>query len=166
MPVDKRIPRILIQINEVVKNVLKLPGNLDPQIIYPIQVQRWNETSSLPFGRLKGFPFGRAGQPDVEAKVCMAEAGLASHEVDFHPSIYNEVEQLRSEFWNELDQELEKRIDLRMKRIFTVDPATARDLDDAIHIDVIDEEFLEVGVHIADVSHYVREGSAVLLYYI
>ena len=163
VPVDKRIPWILIQLNEVVKNVLKLPGGLDSRVIYPIQVLRWNDTSALPLGRLKGVAYGSAGQPDVEAKVCMAEAGLELHEDDFKPSIYDEVEQITSTFWTELEEEVEKRVDLRKKRIFTIDPATARDLDDAIHVDIIDEEFLEVGVHIADVSHYVKEGSEVML---
>ena len=162
VPVDKRIPWILIQLNEVVKNVLKLPGNVDPQMLYPIQVQRWNDTSSLPLGRLKGFAYGRAGHPDVEAKVCMAEADLQRHEDNFKYSVHEEVERMTSEFWTELERETKKRIDLRQKRIFTIDPATARDLDDAIHVDVIDEEFLEVGVHIADVSHYIQKGSEVI----
>eukprot|EP01035_Chromulina_nebulosa_P056808 gene56808-77861_t len=96
VPVDKRIPWILIQLNEVVKNILKLPGNLDSQILYPVQVQRWNDTSALPLGRLKGIAYGRAGHPDVEAKVCMSEAGLQRNEDDFNYSIYEEVERMTS----------------------------------------------------------------------
>ena len=163
VPIDKRIPWILIQLNDVVKKTLKLPGSLDRNILYPIQVQKWDESGALPLGRLKGVPYGRVGQPDVEAKVCMAEQGLEKHEREFPESVYAEVEAMQSTFHNELEQEASRRIDLRKKRIFTIDPLTARDLDDAIHIDILNDEFVEVGVHIADVSHYVKEGSQVCL---
>jgi exoribonuclease R len=161
VPIDKRIPWILIQLNEVVKQALQLPGLLDPQILYPIQVQKWDEGGSLPLGRLKGLAYGKVGQPDVEAKVCMAEAGLLGHEEPFSKPVCEEVDRMVSDFWTELEEEASRRIDLRQKRIFTIDPATARDLDDAIHVDVISGEFVEVGVHIADVAHYVKEGSEV-----
>jgi exoribonuclease R len=161
VPIDKRIPWILIQLNDVVKKVLKLPGKLDRNILFPVQVQKWNENGALPLGRLKGVAYGRVGQPDVEAKVCMSEQGLDEHEEDFSKAVYEEVDKMVSDFWMELEVEASRRIDLRKKRIFTIDPLTARDLDDAIHVDIIDDEFVEVGVHIADVSHYVKEGSEV-----
>ena len=47
------------------------------------------------------------------------------------------------------------RKDLRKKRIFTIDPITAKDLDDALSIDKITENIYEIGVHIADVSYFV-----------
>lgn len=161
VPIDKRIPWILIQVNDVVTKVLKIPGPLDPNILYPVQVQKWTENGALPLGRIKGVAYGRVGQPDVEAKVCLAEAGLETHETDFPKPVYDEVEAMVSDFWKELEVETKKRIDLRQKRIFTIDPSTARDLDDAIHIDIVNEDFVEVGVHIADVSHFVKEGSQV-----
>jgi len=55
--------------------------------------------------------------------------------------------------------ELKKRLDLREKRIFTIDPLTAKDLDDALSIDQITEHIFEIGVHIADVSYFVQQGS-------
>ena len=45
--------------------------------------------------------------------------------------------------------------------IFTIDPATARDLDDALHCTIIDDDTFEIGVHIADVSYFVRENTPV-----
>lgn len=53
-------------------------------------------------------------------------------------------------------KEVARRLDLRDKRIFTIDPEDAKDFDDAIHIDELPNGNFEVGVHIADVSHYVR----------
>ena len=146
VPVDKRIPWILIS------------------ILYPVQVLKWTETGALPLGRLKGIAYGRVGEPEVEAKVCLAEAGLDAHEEDFPKAVHAEVEKLQSNFQSDLELEAKRRIDLRSKRIFTIDPASARDLDDAIHIEIVDEEFVEIGVHIADVAHYVQDGSEVSLF--
>lgn len=164
VPIDKRIPWILIMLNDTVKKILNLPGKLDKEMLYPIQVQKWAENGALPLGRIKGVAYGKVGEPDVEARVCMAEQDLGDHELDFPKPVHDEVEAMVADFWRELESEAKKRIDLRKKRIFTIDPMTARDLDDAIHIDVINEEFVEIGVHIADVSHYVKEHSQVCLH--
>ena len=56
--------------------------------------------------------------------------------------------------------EIDKRVDLRTKRIFTIDPLTAKDLDDALSIDKISENIYEIGVHIADVSYFVMQGTS------
>lgn len=53
-------------------------------------------------------------------------------------------------------EQLETRRDLRDYRIFTIDPSTAKDLDDALHVKRISENVVEIGVHIADVSYFVR----------
>ncbi len=57
------------------------------------------------------------------------------------------------------DEEIAKRLDLRDEPIFTIDGADAKDLDDAISVKKLDNGGWELGVHIADVSHYVTEGS-------
>ena len=59
------------------------------------------------------------------------------------------------------DEESSKRLDLRSERIFSIDPATARDLDDAVSIKQLPDGLFELGVHIADVSHFVPIGSAI-----
>lgn len=58
-------------------------------------------------------------------------------------------------------REIEARHDLRETRVFTIDPNTAKDLDDALHITRKDNGTFEVGVHIADVSHYVKPNTAI-----
>lgn len=62
--------------------------------------------------------------------------------------------------WSIPDSEIEKRRDLRNERIFSIDPITAKDLDDALHIKELDDGFYEVGVHIADVGYFLKRGSA------
>lgn len=61
--------------------------------------------------------------------------------------------------WKIPQEEIEKRLDLRSKRIFTIDPITAKDLDDALSIEKISDKIYEIGVHIADVSYFVQQGS-------
>jgi len=62
--------------------------------------------------------------------------------------------------WAIPEEEMKKRVDLRDTRIFTIDPKTAKDLDDSLSLEKIDDETYEVGVHIADVSYFVEQGSA------
>ena len=57
-------------------------------------------------------------------------------------------------------KDLEGRLDLREEITFTIDGADAKDLDDAVHIKLLKNGNFELGVHIADVSYYVKEGSA------
>ena len=62
--------------------------------------------------------------------------------------------------WKIPEEEIKKRLDLRDNRIFTIDPITAKDLDDALSITHIEDDIYEIGVHIADVSYFVEQGSA------
>ncbi|VDP07444.1 unnamed protein product [Soboliphyme baturini] len=56
--------------------------------------------------------------------------------------------------------ELKNRRDFRNELVFTIDPSTAKDLDDALHVKVLDDKLIQVGVHIADVSYFVKAESA------
>ena len=58
------------------------------------------------------------------------------------------------------DRELEVRRDLRQERIFTIDPASAKDLDDALSVKANDDGTYDIGVHIADVSYFVKPNTA------
>jgi protein SSD1 len=62
--------------------------------------------------------------------------------------------------WMIPDRELEVRRDFRDERVFTIDPAGAKDLDDALHVKKLDDGSYEVGVHIADVTHFVKPNTA------
>ena len=63
--------------------------------------------------------------------------------------------------WPIPESEIAKRLDLRNKRVFTIDPITAKDLDDALSIEKIEEDIYEIGVHISDVSFFVPHGSEI-----
>ncbi len=78
-------------------------------------------------------------------------------ESDFPENVTAEAEKIA---WNLSNEELHNRKDMRGVLTFTIDPATAQDFDDAISYQKTDEGHTEVGVHIADVTHYVKPGSA------
>ncbi len=80
----------------------------------------------------------------------------------FNPEFPDEVIKAAEQFNRVISQEeIEKRRDCRSILTFTIDPATAKDYDDAISIRYLDNDIIEVGVHIADVSHYLTEGSVI-----
>jgi protein SSD1 len=58
------------------------------------------------------------------------------------------------------DRELEVRMDLRAERVFTIDPDTAKDLDDAVSVKTNDDGTYDVALHIADVSYFVKPNTA------
>lgn len=66
---------------------------------------------------------------------------------------------IRGSRWKIPDEEIAKRRDLRESRIFTIDPTGARDLDDALSVNPLADGTFEIGVHIADVTYFVRPNS-------
>ena len=96
---------------------------------------------------------GKAGDNNAEMHAIMAEFGLP---VKFPKEVEAEAEAI-SEVISE--QEIQKRRDFRNILTFTIDPFDAKDFDDALSFQVLPNGNYEIGVHIADVSHYVREGS-------
>ena len=97
---------------------------------------------------------GAAGNPDVELESIAAQFNLRK---DFPSPVNREAELIDEAIPAD---EIASRLDLRNEVIVTIDPEDARDFDDAVSLKQISEDLLELGVHIADVSHYVREGSA------
>ena len=82
----------------------------------------------------------------------LLENGI-DHEEKFNPGIEESLPQLPFVIPSE---EIEKRRDYRKNCVFTIDPLTARDLDDALSIEKLDDGNFKVGVHIADVSYFLR----------
>ena len=118
-----------------------------------IQLMDWPESASSPFGRVIQI-LGTPGEHHTEIHAILAEYGLP-YEFPF------EVE----EYANNLDtrivkSEISKRRDFRDVLTFTIDPVDAKDFDDAISFKMLDNGNYEIGIHIADVSHYVQPKTA------
>jgi len=77
---------------------------------------------------------------------------------EFPDEVMDEVEEIPDEV---LEEELEGRADLRGQKIITIDGEEAKDLDDAINVEKLDNGNYSLGVHIADVAHYVQAGTAI-----
>lgn len=94
---------------------------------------------------------GKSGDRLTEEKSIIRKFNLVK---EFPREVENEAEKAS------IDVNLEERVDLRDKTIFTIDPIDAKDFDDAVSVEILEDGTYMLGVHIADVSHYVKEGSA------
>lgn len=114
----------------------------------------WPENSGNPFGEIIRV-LGNPGENDVEM-----QSILLSHDypLDFPKEVEKEAAAIPVKIKRE---EIKKRRDFREVFTITIDPADAKDFDDAISLRKLPNGHWEVGVHIADVSHYVKPGSAI-----
>ena len=119
-----------------------------------VRVVSWLEGERLPEGELVER-LGRAGDNDTEMHAILAEFDLPYH---FEKEVTAAAERIPGTI---TEEEVAKRRDMRGVTTFTIDPADAKDFDDALSIRQVKEGVWEVGVHIADVSHYVTPGSVV-----
>ncbi len=116
------------------------------------QITDWREKN--PMGKVIDV-LGDVGENNAEMHAILAEFGL--------PYRYpKEVEAAADAISDVIaDEEIAKRIDMRDVTTFTIDPRDAKDFDDALSIRQLSDDEWEVGVHIADVTHYVREGDTI-----
>ena len=96
---------------------------------------------------------GVAGENNTEMHAILAEFGLPIH---FPEDVEQEAETIPTKITK---QDLAKRRDMRDVTTFTIDPVDAKDFDDALSVQMLDNGNYEIGIHIADVTHYVRPGS-------
>ena len=117
-------------------------------------VDEWPRGEMSPRGHIVDV-LGEPGENDTEMHAILAEYGLPYR---FESAVANAADQIPEEITAE---EVAKRRDFRNVLTFTIDPADAKDFDDALSFRVLENGNYEVGVHIADVTHYVRPGSVV-----
>ena len=118
------------------------------------RIEEWREGDRSPRGVIVDV-LGRQGDNDVEMHAILAEYDLP---YKFEP----EVEQAANAISATIDErEIAQRRDFRSVATFTIDPADAKDFDDALSIQKLEDGVWEIGVHIADVTHYVRPDSVV-----
>ena len=131
----------------------ELNGAKDGQKVI-VHLVDWPDGSGNPYGKIVRV-LGTPGENDVEM-----ESILAAHEypIDFPEDVEREAERIPVKIKAE---EIKKRRDFRDVFTVTIDPADAKDFDDAISLRKLDNGHWEAGVHIADVSHYVTPGSAI-----
>ena len=116
------------------------------------QITEWPVDKKNPFGRVLQV-LGKPGEHETEMHAILAEFGLP---YEFPPHVEKAANNLDLEI---TPQEIKKRRDFRTTTTFTIDPKDAKDFDDAISLKKLENGNWEIGVHIADVSHYIQPGS-------
>lgn len=117
-----------------------------------VKITKWKKELNCIQGVVTSV-IGRAGDHNTEIKSILIEHRIDS---DFPESVVQEAESIPSEITQE---EIAKRLDYRNITTFTIDPEDAKDFDDALSYREIEGGY-EIGIHIADVAHYIKPGSS------
>uniref|UniRef100_A0A6I8R570 Exosome complex exonuclease RRP44 n=2 Tax=Xenopus tropicalis TaxID=8364 RepID=A0A6I8R570_XENTR len=144
-PAERRIPRIRIETRQA--------STLEGQRII-VAVDGWPRNSRYPNGHFVKS-LGTAGDKETETEVLLLE-----HDVPHQPFSQAVLSFLPKMPWTITPEDMKNRIDLRHLYVCSVDPPGCTDIDDALHCRELENGTLEVGVHIADVSHFIRPGNA------
>ncbi|MFA6536109.1 MAG: ribonuclease R [Candidatus Paceibacterota bacterium] len=120
-----------------------------------VEIQNWPEKSKHPEGQIIEI-IGKKGDNDTEMHSIVMERGFR---IGFSPEVEAEAKLIKGQEMPISPAEIATRKDFRNTLTFTIDPADAKDFDDAVSFKNLGGGKYEIGVHIADVSHFVREGS-------
>lgn len=145
IPMNRQIPKVRIESSQIAQL-------MDKRIL--VRIDSWPSNSRYPHGHYVKT-LGPIGDPEAEMEVILHEHDIPHG--DWTPEILRCLPPLDYEITPE---EIQGRMDLRELLIFSIDPPGCTDIDDALHCRPLENGNLEVGVHIADVTHYVRPGTA------
>lgn len=151
IPMDNKIPKIRI------KTRIDYDKIVNKRLL--VEIDSWNLESMYPSGHYVKI-LGDVGDLETEISCLLIEHGVdlspfSANALACLPFVRNELE------WKVSNEEVKNRRDLRhCCRIFSVDPQGCQDIDDAMHARVLETGDIEIGVHIADVTHFVKLNSA------
>ena len=165
VPVDAKLPKGRVSEYSVprsIKSALESGGKEGAvDTFVRVKLRKWRRGDAKPLVDILGV-VGRGSiesDLDIMTKVIVAEHRIESG--DFSVEAEACLPRIDAgEHWSIPTDELERRADFRDKLVFSIDPPTARDLDDALSVEVLSDGDLNVGVHIADVSHFVLPNTA------
>jgi len=119
-----------------------------------VELIDWEPGTKSPKAKIVEI-LGSSGENNAEMNSIMYEYGLPNN---FPLMVEAEAELID---FTIPESEISNRRDLRNITTFTIDPVDAKDFDDALSVNILDDNTVEVGIHIADVSHYVKEGGII-----
>jgi len=156
-PTDKRVPLIAIPTEQAPRDFVERHQDYANRIFVAC-IKRWPITSLHPFGTLVE-QLGEAGDLKVETDALLRDNNFGPDE--FSEAVLRSVG--HDEWSVEADGEagVQGRRDFRTEQTFTIDPNGAKELDDAIHVKTLDDGRLEIGMHVADVAHFIKANSLV-----
>ncbi|KAF1356743.1 cell wall biogenesis protein phosphatase Ssd1 [Delphinella strobiligena] len=156
-PTDKRVPLIAIPTEQAPKDFVDKHQDYANKIFVAC-IKRWPITSLHPFGTLVE-QLGDAGDLKVETDALLRDNNFGPD--DFSDAV---IKNIGYEDWSvakDGEAALETRRDFRDEQTFTIDPNGSKELDDAIHFKTLSDGHVEIGVHVADVTHFVKPSSLV-----
>ena len=140
-PIDRKIPYDIF----IPQDEINGANNGD---IVSVEITEWAPNSKSPTGKVSEV-FGTQGEHETEMHAILAQYELP---YSYPENLIEEAELISDKITKE---EIKNRVDFRNKTTFTIDPDDAKDFDDALSIVTLNNGNYEVGVHIADVTHYV-----------
>ncbi|KAF8640145.1 hypothetical protein AX17_001381 [Amanita inopinata Kibby_2008] len=152
-PTDKRVPLIAIPTEQAPLDFVENEQAYSNRLFVAC-IKRHPISSLHPFGTLVE-ELGPIGDIEVETSALLKDCNFPTEEFN-----ENVLKCLPPMPWTIPERELEMRKDLRNERIFTIDPETAKDLDDALSVKLNEDGTYEIGVHITDVSYFVKPNTA------
>ncbi|KAK1947062.1 DIS3-like exonuclease 2 [Phytophthora citrophthora] len=161
---DQRLPRrIRIPRLQLPDEFISRPLLYSKTMLCFCRIKAWSTRHQSPMGEFVKT-VGEYTGIETGISAILAKHGLQEHTLDFDSSILNELDEkygTSGEKWQVPAEELQKRRDFRDTQIFSIDPYNARDLDDALHITALNDTRtkFEIGVHIADVTHFMDHNS-------
>ena len=117
-----------------------------------VTILEWKKQDLSPIGKIKKV-LGKPGEHETEIDSIISQNNI---NISFPSEVLEYTKSINEKITNE---EIKKRRDYRNTLTFTIDPVDAKDFDDALSFKKIDEENYEIGIHIADVSYYVKTGT-------
>ncbi|XP_011252572.2 DIS3-like exonuclease 2 isoform X1 [Camponotus floridanus] len=147
-PKDQRIPLV---VPESIPVLYHSQPDLYKNVMFLVSIDSWEQIYAS--GRILSV-VGKVGEIEAELQAIILE-----HNLDVLPYREELLEELPGSDYILTDDDMKDREDWRHECVFTIDPATAIDLDDAISCKVLDNGNYEVGVHISDVTHYLKFSS-------
>ncbi|KAL8948081.1 MAG: hypothetical protein Q9222_005699 [Ikaeria aurantiellina] len=156
-PTDKRVPLIAIPTEQAPRDFVENHQNYANRIFVAC-IKRWPITSLHPFGTLVEL-LGEMGDLKVETDALLRDNNFGPD--DFSEAV---LKNIGFEDWSvgsESEETVASRRDFRDETAFTIDPNGTEELDDAIHVKEIGSGQVEVGIHVADVAHFIKANSLV-----
>ncbi|WP_415060749.1 ribonuclease R [Flavobacterium sp.] len=127
-------------------------GDAEHGDVVLVKMEDWPKKADSPFGSVIKV-LGKPGEHNTEIHGILAEYGLP---YDFPIEVEAYANKIDTSV---TEEEIAKRRDMRKTLTFTIDPKDAKDFDDALSFEKLDNGNFEIGIHIADVSHYLQEGT-------
>lgn len=157
LPKDPKFPKMVVSLSGLPafakEKVIKGDMSLERELI-AAQIEEWSDECHFPKARVINF-LGRGVEIEPQIAAILFENSLYDSEFSLES-----LDCLPATPWKIPKVEFETRKDLRSICTFTIDPATAIDLDDALSVEIVSDDIFRIGVHIADVSYFIHPDTA------